>query len=47
LGHAPVIDVLPAAHCVGEMDFPVIPAVGGAESRSNTAFRHYRMSFAE
>ena len=36
LGHSPVVDVLPAAHRVGEMDSPIVAVVdvphGGGDS---------------
>src|SRR5262249_53705925 len=45
LGHTPVVDVLAAAHRIGEMDFPVISAVCGAQRSGNSAFSHHGVGF--
>ena len=47
LRHPPIIDVLPAAHGVGEMDFPVIAIVHVGERRRDPAFGHHGVGFAE
>src|SRR5262249_38393187 len=41
LGHTLFVDVLAAAHLFGEMDFPFISAVGGAQRSGNAAFNHH------
>ena len=46
-GHAPIVDVLAAAHRVGEMHLPVIAIVDVGERRGDAAFGHYRVRFAE
>src|SRR5262245_24361636 len=46
-GHAPVVDVLPAAHGVGEMHFPVVAVIDVGERRGDAAFRHYGVRFAQ
>ena len=46
-GHAPVVDVLPAAHCVGEMDLPVVAVIHVAHGRRHAAFGHDGMRLAE
>src|SRR5207237_9050218 len=40
LGHAPVVDVLPAAHGVGEMDLPAVAFVDVGEGRRDAALGH-------
>ena len=45
--HAPVVDVLPTAHRVGEMDFPIIAIVDIRECSGNSTFSHHRVRFAE
>ncbi len=45
-GHPPIVDVLPAAHGVGEMDLPVIAVVHVGERGRDPAFGHHGMRFA-
>jgi hypothetical protein len=45
LRHTPIVDVLAAAHRIGEMDFPVISAVCGAQRGGNAAFSHHGVGF--
>ena len=47
LGHAPVIDILPAAHGIGEMDFPIVPVVHIGQRGGDAAFGHDRVGFAK
>ena len=47
LRHPPIVDVLPAAHRVGEMDLPVVAVVHVGERGRDPAFRHHGMRFAE
>ena len=47
LGHAPVVDVLAAAHGVGEVDPPVVAVVDVGERRGDAAFGHDRVRLAE
>ena len=47
LRHPPIVDVLPAAHGVGEMDLPVVAVVNVGERGGDAAFRHHRVSFSE
>ena len=47
LGHAPVVDVLAAAHRVGEMDFPIVAIVHIRQRRRDAAFGHDGVRFAE
>ena len=47
LGHAPVVDVLSAAHGVGEVDLPAVPVVHVGQRRGDAAFRHHRVGLAE
>ena len=47
LGHPPIVDVLPAAHRVGEMDLPVVAVVHVGERGGDPAFRHHGVRFAE
>ena len=46
-GHPPVVDVLPAAHRVGEMDLPAVAVVDVGERRRDAAFRHHGVRLAE
>ena len=43
-GHAPVIQILAAAHGVGEMDPPVIAIVHIGQGRRNAAFGHHSVA---
>src|SRR4026208_1424123 len=43
LRHSPLIHVLPAAHGVGEMHFPVVPLIDVRERSGNPAFRPNRV----
>jgi hypothetical protein len=47
LGHAPVVEILSAAHRVGEMDFPVVTVVDVGERCRHSALGHHRVSLAE
>jgi|GEM_PF-6852184 len=47
LGHTRVVEVLAAAHRVGEVDAPVVTLVDVADRRRDAAFRHDGMSLAE
>ena len=47
LRHSPVVHILAAAHCVREMDLPVVAIVVMAHRRSHPALCHYGMSFAK
>ena len=44
--HSPIVDVLPAAHRVGEMHFPVIAIVDIRERGRDSAFGHHGVRFA-
>ena len=46
-GHAPVIEILAAAHGVGEMNAPVVAIVDVAHRRRHPTFRHHGVGFAE
>src|SRR5262249_32921180 len=47
LGHAPVVEVLPATHRIGEVNSPVIPVVDVGKGGGDAAFGHYGVGFAE
>ena len=47
LGHAPVVDVLAAAHGVGEVDLPVVAVVHVGQRRGDAALGHHRVRLAE
>ncbi len=47
LGHAPVVDVLAAAHGVGEMDAPVVAIVHVGERGGDAALGHHGVGLAE
>ena len=47
LGHAPVVDVLAAAHRVGEMDLPTVAVIHVAHRRGHAALGHDGVRFAE
>ena len=47
LRHAPVVDVLAAAHRVREMDLPVVAIVDVGERGGDAAFGHHRVRLAE
>ncbi len=46
LGHAPIVDVLPAPHGVGEMNLPVVAIVDVGERGRDPALGHDGMRFA-
>ena len=46
-GHPPVVDVLAAAHRVGEVDLPAVAVVDVGERRGDAAFGHDRVRLAE
>ena len=45
--HAPLIDVLAAAHRVGEMHFPIVAIIDIRERGGDPAFGHHGVRFAE
>ena len=47
LGHARIVQILAAAHGVGEMDAPVVAIVDIAHGGRDAAFRHHGVGFAE
>ena len=47
LGHPPVVDVLPAAHGVGEVDLPVVAVIDVGERRGDAALGHDGVRLAE
>ena len=47
LRHAPVVDVLAAAHRVGEVDLPVVAVVDVGQRRGDAALGHHRVRLAE
>src|SRR5687768_1620783 len=47
LSHAPVVDVLAAAHRVGEMHPPTVAVVVICHGRGHAAFRHHGVRLAE
>ena len=46
-GHAPVVEILAAAHGVGEMDAPVVAIVHIGQCCRDAAFGHHGVRFAE
>ena len=46
LRHSPMVEILAAAHGVGEMNTPTVAAVNVAHGRGDTAFGHHRVRFA-
>ena len=47
LGHPPGVQVLPAAHGVGEVDLPVVALVDVGQGRGDPALRHHRVRLPE
>ena len=47
LSHAPVVDVLAAAHRVGEVDFPAVAIVHIGQRGRDAAFGHHGVRLAE
>jgi hypothetical protein len=47
LSHAPVVQILAAAHRVGEVHAPAVTIVHIGERRGHAAFGHYGMCFPE
>ena len=47
LGHPPVVDVLAAAHRVGEVHLPAVAIVDVGERRGDAAFGHDGVRLAE
>jgi hypothetical protein len=45
--HAPIVDVLAAAHCVGEVHFPIVTLINVCKRRSNSTLGHYCVRFAQ
>ena len=45
--HAPLIDVLTAAHRVGEMHFPIVALIDIGEGSCDSTFGHDRVRFAK
>ena len=46
LGHAPLVHVLPAAHRIGKMHFPIVAFIDIGQRRRDSAFGHHRVRFA-
>ena len=46
-GHPPVIDVLPAAHGIGEVNLPVVAVIHVRQRRGNASFGHDGVRFAK
>ena len=46
-GHPPVVQILAAAHGIGEMDAPVIAIVDVGQRRRHSTFSHNRMGLAK
>ncbi len=46
LGHAPIVDVLPAPHGIGEMDLPIVAIVDVGERGRDPALGHDGVGFA-
>jgi hypothetical protein len=46
LRHSPLIHVLPTAHGIGEVHFPVVPLIDVRERCGNPALRHNGVRFA-
>ena len=47
LGHSPVVHILPPAHCVGEMDFPIIAFIHVGQRGGNAPLSHDGVGFAQ
>src|SRR6185437_7821840 len=47
LGHAPVVEILPAAHGIGKVNLPVVSLVGVGECGCNATLRHYGVSLSQ
>ena len=47
LGHAPVVEVLAAAHRVGEVDLPAVALVDVGQRRGDAALGHHGVRLAE
>ena len=47
LDHAPVIQVLPAAHCVREVDLPAVLRIDVREGRCDAPLRHHGVRLPE
>src|SRR5262245_19657846 len=45
--HAPLIDILTAAHRICEMHFPIVAFIDVSQRRCDSAFGHYRVGFAQ
>ena len=45
--HAPIVDVLTAAHRVSEMDFPIVAVIHICERGRDAAFRHHGVRFSQ
>ena len=45
--HAPLVDVLAAAHGIGEMDLPIVAIVHIGERSGDPSLGHDRVRFAE
>ena len=46
LGHPPVVDVLAAAHRIGEMHLPVVTIIDIGQRRRDAAFGHHGVRLA-
>src|SRR5262245_27903010 len=44
---APLVDVLTAAHRIGEMHLPVVAFIDVSQGRCDSALRHYRVRFTK
>ena len=47
LGHAPLVDILAAAHGIGEVHFPIVAFIDIGQRRRNSTFGHHRVRFAQ
>jgi hypothetical protein len=47
LGHAPIVEILAAAHGVGEVHAPVVAIVHVAHGRGHAAFGHHGVGLAQ
>ena len=46
LRHPPLVYILSAAHCVGEVNLPIVAFIDIGKRRGNPAFRHDGMGFS-
>ena len=45
-GHAPLVDILTAAHGIGKMHFPIVAIINIGQRCCDAAFRHHGVRFA-